>query len=140
MQIKASELAKLLNGSVEGDPEICVNSLAKIEEGTPNSLSFLSNLAYSQFLYTTGSSVVIVSNSYILEKPLKKGCTLIRVQDPRQSFALLLEQYSKVKPEKKGIDPKASIAASAKLGENVYVGPCATVGQNSIIGKNVKIH
>ena len=44
MQIKAKELAILLNGKIEGNPEVVINKTSKIEEGAPGSITFLAKL------------------------------------------------------------------------------------------------
>jgi len=56
MQFSAHQIATLVNGSLEGNPDVMVEQLAKIEEATAGSLSFLSNPKYEQYLYTTQAS------------------------------------------------------------------------------------
>jgi UDP-3-O-[3-hydroxymyristoyl] glucosamine N-acyltransferase len=79
MQFKATEICVLLNGELEGNPDVVVSSLAKIEEGRNGALSFLSNPKYEPYLYSTEASVVIVNKTLVLEKPIQ--ATLIRVDD-----------------------------------------------------------
>jgi UDP-3-O-[3-hydroxymyristoyl] glucosamine N-acyltransferase len=138
MEFTASQIAGFLKGTVEGDPDLKVNKLAKIEEAGPGSLTFLTNPAYTHFIYTTGASVVLVNDQFKPEQPL--SCTLIRVKDPYASLAQLLDLYKKSQPEAKGISPLAFIPPSASLGENVYVGPFVCVGEHVVIGKDSKIH
>ncbi|MCK6650755.1 MAG: UDP-3-O-(3-hydroxymyristoyl)glucosamine N-acyltransferase, partial [Bacteroidia bacterium] len=133
----AQQVAGLLGGTVEGDVNAVITKLSKIEEGVSGSLSFLSNLQYAPFLYTTAASVVIIPNDYTLEKPV--NATLIRVPEPRASFAVLLEAYNQIKNNKKGIEQPSFIPASAQLGEDVYIGAFVSIGENAVIGKNVKI-
>ncbi len=140
MQFTAQQIADILKGTVEGNPTVTVNNLSKIEDGKPNTLSFLSNLLYSKFLYSTDASVVIVSKDFIPEKPIKSTCTLIKVDDPRQSFSTLLEKYNQLTLNKVGIEPQCHISTTAKVGENVYIGAFAYIGNNSTIGENVKIY
>ncbi len=140
MEFSAIQIAELLNGKVEGDSEAKVNKLSKIEEGEPNSLSFLANPAYQEYLYTTDASIVIVNKDFQLEKPVKETCTLIRVDNAYECFAKLLETYNQIKNNKTGIDDRAVISSSAKVGENVYIGACVVIGENAQIGNNVKIY
>lgn len=140
MQFTARQIATLLNGTIEGNPDVVVQNLSKIEEGKPNTLSFLSNLLYSKFLYTTDASVVIVSKDFIPEHQLKPTCTLIKVDDPRQGFSTLLENYNRMKLNKTGIEAQSHLAKSAKVGEKVYIGAFAYIGENAKIGNNVKIY
>lgn len=136
----AQQIAGLLGGTVEGDVNAIVTKLAKIEEGIPGSISFLSNPVYTPYLYSTDASIVIVAKDLELEKPIKSTCTLIRVEDPRLSFSVLLDAYNQIKDNKTGIEQPSYISASAKLGENIYVGAFAYIGDHVKIGNNVKIH
>lgn len=140
MKFSAGQIAELLNGIVEGDKNTLVSGISKIEEGSPETLTFLANPKYTPFIYETGASIVIVSKEFKPEKSLKDGCTLIRVDDPYGSIAQLLEIYNQVKGEKKGIEQPSFIAPSAKLGEDCYVGAFAYIGNNAQIGNNVKIY
>jgi UDP-3-O-[3-hydroxymyristoyl] glucosamine N-acyltransferase len=139
MEFTAQQIANLIQGEVEGNPEVVVNKLSKIDEGVPNSLSFLANPQYTPYIYITDASIVIVNNDFVAEKPLKSTCTLIRVRDARESFAKLLEAYNQVKMNKSGIEQPCYISKTAKLGENVYVGAFTYIGENVKIGNNVKL-
>ncbi len=140
MEFSAQQIADLLQGTVEGDPATKVNNVSKIEEGAPNTLSFLANPKYTHFIYTTDASIVIVNRDLELNKPVKKGCTLVRVNNAYESFAKLLELYSQMKGTKTGIEQPSFVAASAKLGTGGYVGAFAYVGENVVIGNNVKLY
>ena len=138
MEFTAEMIAQLLNGTVEGDPGTKVYTIAKIEEGQQGSLSFLSNPKYEHYLYTTGSSAVLVRNDFKPAREVK--ATLIRVEDPYQSIAKLLAIYQQAKPAKKGIHPSAVIDESASLGENIYVGALAVISENAVVGEGSSIH
>ncbi len=138
MKFKASEIADLLNGSVEGDENVTVYKLSKIEEGEPGSLSFLANPKYNSYLNSTEASVVIVNEDLVIEKAVKP--ILIRVKDAYSAFAKLLNVYNKLRSDKKGISPLASIAKSAKIGKDVYIGDFAYIGENTEIADEAKIY
>jgi len=138
MQFTAHELGLLLNGTVEGDPLVPVNQLAKIEEAKTGSLSFLANPKYEQYLYTTDASVVIINNDQVLSAPSK--ATLIRVENAYSAFSLLLEKYNTLKLDKTGFEQPCFIHPSAQIGENVYVGAFAYIGPNVKVGNNSKIY
>ncbi|HRH69108.1 MAG TPA: UDP-3-O-(3-hydroxymyristoyl)glucosamine N-acyltransferase [Flavobacteriales bacterium] len=138
MQFTATQIAHLLQGTVEGDANATVSKLSKIEEGGPGSLSFLANPAYTQYVYTTTASVVIIGKDFPLTAPVKT--TLVRVADAQGAFAKVLEMYNTIKLDKKGVSPQASIADTAQLGTNCYVGALAFIGENARIGNNVKIY
>lgn len=137
MKFTAQQIADLINGKIEGDSSVIVSKLSKIEEGIPESISFLANPLYTPHIYTTNASIVIISNSFVAEKSIKS--TLIRVADAYKAFAMLLEAYNQIKNNKTGIENPSFIDATAEYGENIYVGAFAYIGQNAKIGKNVKI-
>ena len=138
MEFSAAQIAGMLGGTVEGDPNVTVNTLAKIEEGKPMALSFLANPKYTDFIYNTHSSIVIVNKTFVAEKPL--NLTLIRVEDAYASFAKLLEAYSQLNRNKKGIEQPSFISPTATIGHEPYIGSFTYVGQNVKIGNNVKIY
>ncbi|MES2592582.1 MAG: UDP-3-O-(3-hydroxymyristoyl)glucosamine N-acyltransferase [Bacteroidota bacterium] len=140
MEFTAQQIADLLKGKVEGNGDVIVSGLSKIEEGKTGTLSFLANTLYTPMVYETDASVVILNNSLTLDKPVKSTCTLIRVEDAYGSFAQLLEIYYQIKQNKKGIEQPSFISESAKLGTDCYIGAFAYIGENVTIGNNVKIY
>lgn len=140
MEFSAEQIAGLLNGEIVGNPQVKVSKLSKIEEGEPQSISFLANMAYEQYLYTTDASIVIINRDLKLQKPVKDTCTLIKVENAYECFAKLLETYQQMKGSKTGIEQPSFISETAKLGENCYVGAFTYIGENVTIGNNVKIY
>ncbi|MFD2161607.1 UDP-3-O-(3-hydroxymyristoyl)glucosamine N-acyltransferase [Paradesertivirga mongoliensis] len=138
MQFTAQQIGILLNGIVDGDPDVTVDQLAKIEEATPGSLSFLANKKYEQYLYQTKASIVIVGEDFVPTAPYTS--TLIRVKDAYSAFSILLDQYNTLKRDKSGIEEPSFIHPTATLGQNVYVGAFAYIGANAVIGDNSKIY
>lgn len=140
MEFSARQIAELLNGEVEGNPNQLVSQLSRIEEGSPNSLSFLANPKYTEYIYSTGASIVIVNKEFLPEKPVPNTCTLIKVEDAYQSFAQLLDIYNKQRHAKTGIHPNAFVDETARIGENVFVGANASIGENAIIEDDCRIY
>lgn len=138
MKFTAEQIANVLGGTVDGNPTIEVNKLAKIEEGEPGALTFLSNPKYINYIYTTKASIAIVANTFEATQDLE--VTLIRVEDPYQSFTQLLEYYNQVKLMKSGIEQPSVISDNVEYGENLYLGSFSYLGQNVKIGDNVKIY
>ena len=68
MEYTASQIAEILNGSIVGDKDARVSTLAKIEEATEGSLAFLANPKYTPFVYSTKASITLVSESFQPEK------------------------------------------------------------------------
>jgi len=138
MKFTAKQIAEILNGTIEGNPDVTVNNLSKIEEGKEGTLSFLANPKYSRFLYKTKASIVIVNSDFIPEKEITS--TLIKVENAYSAFASLLEMYNEVKLNRSGISEQAFISESAKIGKNIYLGDFAYLGDSVEIGDNVKIY
>ncbi len=138
MKFTAAQIAGILEGTVEGNPEVQVSKLAKIEEGTSGSLTFLANPKYTSYLYTTKASIAIVNTDFELENEIET--TLIRVEDAYKSFSKLLEYYNQVKLNKLGIEQPSYISESAIYGEGLYLGAFSYLGDNVKIGSNVKIY
>lgn len=138
MKFTAAQIAGILEGTVDGNPEIEVSKLAKIEQGEQGSLTFLANPKYTSFIYSTKASITIVNNNFKAEGDLTT--TLIRVVDAYKAFSKLLEYYNMVKLNKTGIETPSFISETASYGENVYIGAFAYLGENVVIGDNVKIY
>ena len=138
MEFTAKQIADFIGGKVEGDGSVSVNTFAKIEEGTKGAISFLSNPKYTHYIYSTQSSIVLVNEDMVFDKPV--NTTLIRVANAYECVAKLLQMYEASKPKKKGIDSLASIAQSATIGKDVYVGAFACIGENTVVGDNTIIY
>jgi UDP-3-O-[3-hydroxymyristoyl] glucosamine N-acyltransferase len=138
MEFTAQQIAAFLDGTVEGDENARVSNVSKIEEGKPGTLAFLANPKYQKYIYDTQASIVLVSRDFKLDR--KVGATLIRVKDAYQAFANLLDLYEQSKPRKSGISSLASIAPSARTGEDLFIGDFAFIGENATIGSRVQIH
>jgi len=138
MEFTAKQIAEFIQGRVEGDENATINTFAKIEEGKPGAISFLSNPKYTHYLYDTESSIVLVNEDVELEKPVK--ATLIRVANAYECVAKLLQLYQSMMPRKTGIDSLAFVSPTAKIGKDTYIGPFAYVGDNVEIGEGCTIN
>ena len=138
MEFTAKQIAELIQGRVEGDENTAVTTFAKIEEGVPGAISFLSNPKYTHYIYDTKSSVVLINEDVELEKPV--SATLIRVKNAYECVAKLLQFYETMKPAKKGIDSLAYISPKAQIGEDVYVGAFAYIGDGVVLGKGSQVY
>ena len=139
MQFSAAQIATLIDGKLEGNPDVTVNNFGKIEEAQAGQLAFLANPKYEEFLYSTKASIIIINDSQVLKE--KINATLLRVPDAYLAFASLLSKYQEMMNQQlSGIQEPVYIANTAILGDNVYVGAFAFIGNNVRIGKNVKIY
>jgi UDP-3-O-[3-hydroxymyristoyl] glucosamine N-acyltransferase len=138
MEFTARQIAELLNGTIEGDPEVSISSLSKIDEGKPGTIAFLANPAYTHHIYDTSASIVIVNNDFAVTAPV--SATLIRVENAYVSFAQLLEFYQGLQKLKRGISPLAFVSPGAKVAESAWVGEFTFIGDDAVIGENVQLH
>ncbi|WP_179375821.1 UDP-3-O-(3-hydroxymyristoyl)glucosamine N-acyltransferase [Winogradskyella wichelsiae] len=138
MKFTAEQIAGILEGTVVGDPNIEVFKLSKIEEGAQGSLTFLSNLKYTPYIYTTEASITIVNADFQPTKPI--STTLIKVEDAYEGFTKLLEYYDRIKSLKTGIEQPSFISETVKVPDTAYIGAFAYIGNNVNIGENVKIY
>jgi UDP-3-O-[3-hydroxymyristoyl] glucosamine N-acyltransferase len=138
MQFTAAQIAQIIKGQIKGDENTAVASFGKIEEAKPGQLSFLANMKYEDYLYTTQASIIIINASLELKQPV--NATLILVEDAYTAFATLLQIYQQMQTQQlSGIQQPSFIHETATLGSNVYVGAFAYIGNNVQIGNNVKI-
>ena len=138
MEFSAKQIAAFIQGEVIGDENATVHTFAKIEEGIPGAISFLSNPKYTPYIYESQSSIILVNKDFEPEHEIK--ATLIKVDNAYESLAKLMNLYEMSKPKKQGIDSLAFVSPTAHIGENVYVGAFAYIGENTVIGDNTLVY
>jgi UDP-3-O-[3-hydroxymyristoyl] glucosamine N-acyltransferase len=141
MEFNAKEIASILQGKIEGNELAKVSNFSKIEEGKPGTLTFLANLKYTHYIYETQASIALVNDDFVPEKELPCTLTIIRVPNAYVALASLMEWVEKGKNNKKGIESPVYVSPSAKISSNeVYIGAFAYIGDNAVLGENVKIY
>jgi len=93
---------------------------------------------YTPYIYTTKASITIVDKTFVAEQ--KYTTTLLRVDNAYEAFSKLLEYYNQVKMNKTGVEDPVFVSKTASLGDNIYLGAFAYIGDNVTIGDNVKIY
>jgi UDP-3-O-[3-hydroxymyristoyl] glucosamine N-acyltransferase len=138
MKFTARIIADFTKGEIIGNPDEVVTDISRIEEGKKGTLAFLANPKYEKYLYSTGASIVLINRDFQINGHLNN--TIIRVDNAYDAFTSMLELYTKLTPEKKGIEQPSFVDPTAKIGENVYIGAFAYIGEHAVIGNNVKIY
>lgn len=138
MEFTARQIADFIGGKVEGNEQASVHTFAKIEEGQEGAITFLSNPKYTQYIYDTKATIVLVNEDLELEHPV--NCTLIRVKNAYECVAKLMQMYAQSLPKKTGVDPLAFVSPSAQIGKDVYIGPFTYVGEGVKIGDGTRIY
>jgi len=137
MEFTAKQIADFIGGRVEGNEQATIHTFTKIEEGKEGAITFLSNPKYTQYIYDTKASVVLVNEDLELEHPVE--ATLIRVKNAYECVAKLMQMYAAAQPKKTGVDSLAFVSPSAEIGQDVYIGPFTYVGEGVKIGDGTRI-
>lgn len=137
MTLSATKIAEVVNGTIEGNPDVEVSTVSKIEDATSDSLCFLSNKKYGHHLQTTSAGIVLLDDS-ITNVP--EGLTVIRCSHPYVAFCTILIQYFDYKEPHTDIHPTAVIESSAIIGKGCHIGPNVYIGERVALGDNVKIY
>ena len=138
MQLTLKELTHLINGKLEGNQDVEVSQLMKIEEAIKGSVTFIANPKYIKYFETTEASAIIVADEFDLHG--ENGKNVIKVKDPYSAFGILQEVFKVQKKNRIGIDPKAIVHSSCIIGKDVYIGNGAVIEENCTLGDNVCIH
>ena len=138
MEFSAKQIAAFIQGEIVGDENATVHTFAKIEEGVPGALSFLSNPKYIPYLYETNASIVLVNRDFVPEQAVK--ATMIKVDNAYESLARLLTLYEQSKPKHTGVHALAFVAPTAKIGKDVYIAPFAYVGEHAEVGDRTQLY
>lgn len=139
MEFKAKEIADILGGTVEGNPEAVVTTFARIESGRPGTICFFANPKYEHYVYECKADIIIVNNTFEPKQPV--SATMVRVEDSYAAVAALLDYVTaKKKSYRRYRGWRSRIRWSAKLGKRVYVGDFAYIGKNTVIGDCTKIY
>ena len=139
MEFKAKEIAEILNGTVDGNPEATVTTFARIESGKPGAICFFANPKYEHYVYECKADIIIVNNTF--EPKEHVSATMIRVENSYAAVAALLDYVTaKKRSYKRYRGCRSRIRWSAKIGRKVYVGDFAYIGKNASVGDYTKIY
>ncbi len=139
MELTAQYIADQIGGEITGDPQTKVSSVARIESAKPGTLAFLGNPKYENYIYTCRASIIIISKSFEPSSPL--SATLLRVDDPYQAIASVLELFNSLKSNRKrGRSWSAKIAWSSKIGKRCYIGEGSVISKRAVIGDGAQIY
>lgn len=126
-----SDLAAALGCELHGDGTLDITGVAGMEQAAPTDLTFLANPKYAHKVKRTQAGAVLVS------QPIEGLPTSQLISsNPYLDFARALALFYHPPRPRPGIHPLASVAASARVGENASIGPFAVVSENVVIGRN----
>ncbi len=137
MELTPQLIASLIDGKVEGDGNVRLTGFAKIEEAAPGYVTFIANPKYSHYIYETEASAVLVSDDFVVERPVSP--VLIRVKDPYVALADLMNAMESTRPRPQGIEQPCFIAEGVVVPDDAYIGAFAYIGKGVHLGKGVKV-
>lgn len=138
MEFTARQLAEVLHGTIEGNPDATASTFAKIEHGKPGTLSFYANPKYEQYVYTSKASILLVNSDFIPKETVVP--TMVRVEDAYSAIADLLRFISDQRKSYRRHRGRCRIACSAHIGKRVWIGDFVTIGRKCRIGECTKIY
>lgn len=139
MEFKAKEIAEIIGGTVDGNPEAVVTDFARIENGKPGTICFFANPKYEHYVYACKADIIIVNSSF--EPKDKVSATMIRVEDAYSAVAVLLDYVTAKKRScRRYRGCRSRIRWSSKIGRKVYVGDFAYIGRRAQIGDYTRIY
>ncbi|MEI7879886.1 MAG: UDP-3-O-(3-hydroxymyristoyl)glucosamine N-acyltransferase [bacterium] len=131
MILTADDIARKLNGKVQGDGSVAIKSVASLKQAGAGDLAFLGNPRYLPDMAKTCASAVLVNEDWQGETAV----TLIRVKSADAAFAQAAFWLARpVITHKPGIHPTSVIAADAKIGKDVTIGPHCVIELGAVIG------
>ena len=139
MEFKAKEIAEILGGTVDGNPDATVSTFARIESGKPGAICFFANPKYEHYVYECKADIIIVNKSFEPQKAV--AATMVRVDDAYAAVASLLDYVTaKKRSFRRYRGLRSRIRWSAKIGRKVYVGDFAYIGRRTRVGDYTKIY
>jgi UDP-3-O-[3-hydroxymyristoyl] glucosamine N-acyltransferase len=139
MEFKAKEIAEILGGTVDGNPDATVSTFARIESGKPGAICFFANPKYEHYVYECKADIIIVNKSFEPQKAV--AATMVRVDDAYAAVASLLDYVTaKKRSFRRYRGLRSRIRWSARIGRKVYVGDFAYIGRRTRVGDYTKIY
>jgi UDP-3-O-[3-hydroxymyristoyl] glucosamine N-acyltransferase len=133
--LTVAELAARINGRVRGDGRIVIERIARLESAGTGEIAFLEDRRLLDDLPVSGASCLIVPEGAEIE-----AACVIEAKRPKLAFALIAEMLHPPKRREPEIHPTANVAASAELGERVFVGARVEIRERSRVGEGTQIH
>jgi UDP-3-O-[3-hydroxymyristoyl] glucosamine N-acyltransferase len=136
MSIRLSELAELVEGSLNGDGQLPISGAASLSDAGPGFITFADREQMLEQLEGTEVAAVVVPHDVIPPKT-----PYIVVDNPRIAFTEILQRFRPPRQRRRiGISPAAHISPSANIADDVDIHPGATVGDDVQIGRGCTIH
>jgi UDP-3-O-[3-hydroxymyristoyl] glucosamine N-acyltransferase len=134
---RLAELAELVGGRVEGNPDRVVEAVRSLEAAGPRDLSFLKDPRYRGQAASSNAGALLVGPS--LADAAALGRDLLVVDDPSYALARLLAALHPDERRPPGIHPTAILEPGCEVHPEAHVGPYAVIGAGSRIGAGAAV-
>ncbi|MFB0973192.1 MAG: UDP-3-O-(3-hydroxymyristoyl)glucosamine N-acyltransferase, partial [Bacteroidales bacterium] len=140
MDLTSKYVADRLGGTLEGDPNVKITSVARIENGKAGAISFLANPKYEHYVYTCKSSVILINKTFEPKQPLNQRA-IIRVEDSYKAIAEVLGMIQSSKAVRKSSNGwRYCRPLSSRVGRRTHIGNMTYIGKNVRIGSHCDIY
>lgn len=143
MEHRLADLAELVGGRVEGDPDRAVEAVRTLEAAGPRDLSFLNHPRYREQALASQAGALLVGASLLsvnTDDLRGGGRPLLVVDDPAYALALLLSRLHAPEAPEPGVHPTAVLEPGCEVDPTAHVGPYAVIGSGTRIGARAAIH
>lgn len=132
------ELASLTNSTLVGNENHKISNVADLAEAQDEDASFLANPRYLQMMQKSKAGVIFVAPHVDIDS----NKNYLINENPSQAFQKVVEHFFEDAEEMtgfSGIHPTAIVHDTAKLGDQVEIGPYAVIDKNVTIGNHTRI-
>jgi UDP-3-O-[3-hydroxymyristoyl] glucosamine N-acyltransferase len=138
MPTSVAALARLVDGEVIGDAAVEVQGAATLLDATADDITLVDKNEKAERLAATIARAVVVPRGFPTETLTVPA---IQVDDVHRAFTAIVKHFRPPRPRRRiGVSLAATIAGSAKLGDDVDVHPGASIGIDVVIGAGSTIH
>ncbi len=135
--LTADAIARAVGGTLVGDAEVPVYSVAPLDRATDRDLTFLAGARHAAALAKSRAAVILVSPEHA-ESAAEARARVI-VSDPQAALVSLLPKFARADVPPPGVHPTAVVGRGARLGSEISVGPYVVIGDGGVLGDRVVI-
>lgn len=137
MELSLKEIAEVVGGLAQGDPDWKISGTAPFERAGEKEITLAGTPAYWKNIDRTGAGAVIV--------PPGVPCgdrNRIETGTPQVAFTILINLFAEAdgRPSEPGISPRACIGRNFTCGRTVRIAPTVVISDNVSLGERVVLH
>src|SRR6266700_3346665 len=134
LERKVSDLAAHVGGRAFGDGNVIIDRVASLETAGKGEIAYVEDKKFYALAGESKASCLLVPEGSNVAVPCR-----IEVRKPKLAFALIAEILHPPKTRAPEIHPSSVVAASARLGQELFIGAFVCIGENSSIGDGTQI-